>query len=456
MYRLYRSRKFEDVVGQDHVTTTLKNALKLNRLSHAYLFVGPRGVGKTSVARILAHEANQLPYDGQSNHLDIVEIDGASNRGIDEIRDLREKVHLAPASSRYKVYIIDEVHMLTPPAFSALLKTLEEPPAHVIFILATTEGHKIPPTIISRTQRFTFLPIKPEQTEEHLAKIMAKEKLTAEPEALKLIAYHGFGSLRDSLGLLDQLSSAPGVITAQDVGRLIGLAPDAVVDQLMAAVAGSQAEAISRTIDQVRSKGVSPALLARQLIDKLRHGQPPPSRAEVELFSDLLDVATALEPELKLEAVLLEHSLKSSAATTQPASSAIRPVPAEADEPESAQPASSSPTAGELTDDVWQAILAKVKDGHNSLYAILRQARPTGQPEGLMLEFQFEFHRQRANETQNKRVIEQVISAVLGRPSVIKTSVLSRPPAASPPQTDNMTSVISLMGGGDVMELGDG
>src|SRR3954469_978365 len=158
LYRKYRPRGFDDAVGQPHITTTLARAIKAGKLSHAYLFTGPRGVGKTSIARILAHEINELPYTDESIHLDIIEIDAASNRRIDEIRDLRDKVHIAPTSAKYKVYIIDEVHMLTKEAFNALLKTLEEPPEHVIFILATTEVHKLPETIISRTQRFSFKP----------------------------------------------------------------------------------------------------------------------------------------------------------------------------------------------------------------------------------------------------------------------------------------------------------
>src|SRR3982751_4633112 len=171
LYRKYRSKSFDDVVGQDHITKTLKNALSSGRISHAYLFTGPRGVGKTSVARILAHEVNDLPYTDESIHLDIIEIDAASNRRIDEIRDLRDKVHITPTSAKYKVYIIDEVHMLTKEAFNALLKTLEQPPAHCIFILATTEAHKLPETIISRTQRYTFKPVDLPKVVEHLRPI---------------------------------------------------------------------------------------------------------------------------------------------------------------------------------------------------------------------------------------------------------------------------------------------
>ncbi|MBI4300451.1 MAG: DNA polymerase III subunit gamma/tau, partial [Chloroflexi bacterium] len=221
-YRKWRPSTFAEVVGQEPVTRTLRNALIEERLAHAYLFCGPRGTGKTSTARILAKAVNCLgptvdrePCNtcstcqaiSEGRALDLIEIDAASNRGIDEIRDLREKVNYAPNEMRYKVYIIDEVHMLTEPAFNALLKTLEEPPRHTIFILATTEVHKIPATILSRCQRFDFRRLPLGAATDRLRHICAEEGIEAEVEALNLIARSATGSLRDAENLLQQLHS---------------------------------------------------------------------------------------------------------------------------------------------------------------------------------------------------------------------------------------------------------
>jgi DNA polymerase-3 subunit gamma/tau len=188
LYRKYRSKSLDEIVGQEHITDTLSKALKTGRISHAYLFTGPRGVGKTSIARIWAHEINNLPYTDDSSHMDIIEIDAASNRRIDEIRELRDKVYIAPTSAKYKVYIIDEVHMLTKEAFNALLKTLEEPPAHVVFILATTDAHKLPETIVSRTQRYSFKPVETAKVAAHLRTIADAEKIQVDDAALTLLA----------------------------------------------------------------------------------------------------------------------------------------------------------------------------------------------------------------------------------------------------------------------------
>src|SRR5680860_1377762 len=188
LYRKYRSKTLDEVIGQKHITDILSRAISQGRVSHAYLLTGPRGVGKTSVARILAHEINNLPYDEDNTSLDIIEIDAASNNGVEDVRDLREKVQIAPISASKKVYIIDEVHMLSKAAFNALLKTLEEPPEHIVFILATTNVEKLPATIISRTQRFSFRPIGVDDAIKHLANIAKQEKINITEGALKLIA----------------------------------------------------------------------------------------------------------------------------------------------------------------------------------------------------------------------------------------------------------------------------
>src|SRR5690606_25955227 len=194
------------------------------RISHAYLFTGPKGTGKTSVARILAHSINDLPYKDESIHLDIIEIDAASNRRIDEIRDLRDKVHIAPTSAKYKVYIIDEVHMLTKEAFNALLKTLEEPPAHVIFMLATTEMHKLPDTIISRCETHVLRRPSDDVLTDVVSKVAKKEKYSLEPEAARMIGFLGEGSFRDTLGVLQKVlnASSDKKITASEVEKITG------------------------------------------------------------------------------------------------------------------------------------------------------------------------------------------------------------------------------------------
>ena len=197
LYRRYRPKTLAEVVGEEQVTESLINSLKKGKIAHAYLFIGPRGCGKTSVARILAHEINEFKYELEDSYLDIIEIDAASNTGVDNIRELREKAIIAPSQGKYKVYIIDEVHMLSKSAFNALLKTLEEPPEHVIFIMATTDAHKIPVTITSRSQVLTFKLANPAVMLEHVKKICTKEKIDIDQAALEIIVRRGGGSFRD-------------------------------------------------------------------------------------------------------------------------------------------------------------------------------------------------------------------------------------------------------------------
>ncbi|MBA3758733.1 DNA polymerase III subunit gamma/tau [Candidatus Saccharibacteria bacterium] len=474
LYRKYRSKKLSEVVGQEHITTTLENALKKGVISHAYLFTGPRGVGKTSVARILAHEVNDLSYDG-STHLDIIEIDAASNRRIDEIRDLREHVHSAPTSGKYKVYIIDEVHMLTKEAFNALLKTLEEPPAHVIFILATTESHKLPETIISRTQHFTFKPFEHDQAVEHLRFIAKSEKVEVDDEALTLIAHHGQGSFRDSISLLDQVSSGREKVQASDVRSALGIAPDTAIDSLLTALEVGSASVVLQTLEDLRANGYHTPGLAKQLAKILRRqlltesGVLPRTRI-TQLLKQLIDVPASHDPDTLLEIILIsnlpEHEPKEQQLDTLNSPPINKPSVLTVQEPE--QPVGveqlSEPQTviltkeeGILDEATWQEALQAIKKHHNTLYSVARMASPTFSDDTVTLTFAFPFHLKRLDEAKNKKVIGDILTKLMDTPVSI-VCVLDQPNKSAPKReakksnSKDLDTISNIFGGAEMLE----
>ena len=297
LYRKYRPRTLSEVVGQSHITEPLENALKSGKISHAYLFVGPRGCGKTSVARIFAHAVNEFDYELEDSYVDIIEIDGASNRGIDNIRELREKVAIAPTKGKYKIYIIDEVHMLTKEAFNALLKTIEEPPAHAIFIMATTDFNKVPVTITSRAQIFQFKLADSETMFAHLKKICEQEKIAIEDNALKIVVKRGGGSFRDSLSLLDQISTlSSDTITEKSLIDSLGLPTDEMIKNLLTSYQAHDLNHISDTLKQILNTGIKPEVIAESLIQNILSS---PSPEFLPLLAKLPDIRAPF-PEVKL------------------------------------------------------------------------------------------------------------------------------------------------------------
>src|SRR5271163_3403588 len=295
--RKYRPQKFSDVIGQEHVTRTLQNAIAQERIAHGYIFSGHRGIGKTTVARILAMALNCRSTNETTgkpvpepcgvcdscteiragNAVDVIEIDAATNRGIDEIRELREAARYRPARDRYKIYILDEAHQITDAAFNALLKTLEEPPDHVIFMMATTQPEDIPQTIRSRCQHFSFHSVKFDDILAQLRTIAAQEEITADEAALALLAEAGDGSMRDALSIMDQaIASAPVTdekphLDAQQILDLMGNVPNTVFERLMEAIGENQSTTVIEEINRLLNAGNSPAQLARQFVRYLRN-----------------------------------------------------------------------------------------------------------------------------------------------------------------------------------------
>ena len=470
LYRKYRSKSLDEIVGQSHITDMLKRAIASDNIAHAYLLTGPRGVGKTSIARILAHEINQLPYADETNHLDIIEIDAASNNSVDDVRDLREKVMVALSSARKKVYIIDEVHMLSKQAFNALLKTLEEPPEHIVFILATTDANKLPATIISRVQRFNFRAIQPDTAAKHLRKIADAENIMISDEALELIAHQGKGSFRDSISLLDQLRNiSDKEITASLIEKVLGLAETDIIERLIEAYKLQDIHTIVQLLDTAESQGAPALTLVEQLIYVIRNRVT----AEPELISlldNLLDVARSAWPHVKLLTALTNYPKSSSVA--QPAKPSLNTDLAankQSDKVAEQKPVSNKDQTG------TQKETLDTSDSTASAQSDESKAPGTGQPfswedfvsalsshtgaHSIIKNCKYNFDDNKLTIYAGKKFYKNKLDAALPALAEALQSIgvinadISILESSAPPKDSQVAAVFDIMGGGEEVEL---
>jgi len=498
LYRKYRSRSLDEVLGQDHVTNILRRALEQGKIAHAYLLTGPRGVGKTSVARILAHEINQLPYDEEASHLDIIEIDAASNNGVDDIRALREKAQVAPVSAPKKIYIIDEVHMLSKPAFNALLKTLEEPPAHVVFILATTDADKLPATILSRVQQFFFRPIPVDIMARQLMTIAEKEGFAIEADAARLIAERSRGGFRDGISMLDQLSAladANKPLSSADVAQYLGLSATETLENLLKLYQQRDGSGALSLLGELEKTGADPVVLSRQLLSLLRtrlHQQP----ALIQLIKQLIEVDRHPHPDLKLLTIFMDNgeqaadtsplianpkatakppltisktpveAPESPAATSeapapaaQPAENSPKTLPKQEQTNDSAdktaadaapagnQPASDNPVSS-ATDIDWDKIITLAKEQSFAIATLLQQCSWRRDGNTLTLYAGNAFTKKKLDNAKNSPLIATIVQQVAGTELDIETIGQK-----APPKDAELAKIAELMGGGEEVNL---
>ncbi|MBR3164457.1 DNA polymerase III subunit gamma/tau [Candidatus Saccharibacteria bacterium] len=477
LYRRYRPRSLKEVIGQSQVTDVLKRSLENHKINHAYLFIGPRGTGKTSVARIFAHEINGFDYELEDDYIDIVEIDAASNTGVDNIRDLREKAIVAPSTGQYKVYIIDEVHMLSKGAFNALLKILEEPPAHVVFIMATTDAYKVPITISSRCQTFTFKLATPEIMLDYLKEIVKKEKINIDSDALQLVVQRGGGSFRDTLSLLDQVSnlsdSSDKPITLELLTNALGLPQQDAIDSLLAAYQSASLDSIRTNLNTLYAANIKPDHIAAALIDTIL-ANPNPSL--IQLLSPLVAVSSSSQhPDAQLLVALCSNQTSPTPSTPtkatpqppqpspslprpavppshpSPATTPTKPVtatapttaptkPVAATAPTTAAPQST--TAGDSsTDDLWQTLLSHAANKAKSIYSTLNTADHDFANNTLTIYIPHKFKKQ---QVEKKRAV--LCDAL---PSNVELAIVDHARTTDP----TIASIAEIMGGGEEVAL---
>lgn len=463
LYRKYRSQDFDELVGQAHVVKALSAAIKDGNYSHAYLLTGPRGVGKTTVARIIAKRINGLKKaDAIKDYVDIIEIDGASNRGIDEMRGLKEKIQIAPARLSHKVYIIDEVHMLTKEAFNALLKTLEEPPAHVVFIFATTEANKLPETIISRTQRFDFRPIPAGLMVDHLNAIAKKEGIKTDKESLELISRISRGGFRDAISLLDQLSSIDKSINKQLITDFTGLQDQSTIDEIIQLAISKDTNNLISTLQGLYDSGADPNLLTQQILDNIhdliRGDSNYSTESLVELVENLhwvqFNIRSSSVPQLTLQVGLIRNnSIKENQKTIiiDNSKSGILEKPKSSKAEVSALQKitkKKSNIDSSANEDKLIKALSLIKKHNNSLYALLRGADLEVVDDSVNIKCRFNFHKDRVMESQNRSLIQKAFSKVFDKEMIItvKTDDGNKKIAADK-DDELLKSAVAILGG---------
>lgn len=458
LYRRYRPKSLSEVVGQEQITDVLANSLKNGKIGHAYLFIGPRGTGKTSVARILAHEINKFDYELEDDYLDIIEIDAASNRGIDDIRELRQRANIAPTKGKYKVYIIDEVHMLTKEAFNALLKTLEEPPEHVVFIMATTDAQKVPITITSRSQIYTFKLADPGVMFEHLKNICKKEKINIDDEALRIVVKRGGGSYRDSLSLLDQVSTlSDDKITAELLNRAMGLPQEAAIEELLSSYASNNTDNIRKILTQLTETGVKSEVIASELIDAIMAN---PSANQIQLLDKLTQISPSDAPNIKAGKLLV--ALCANAAPTPVVQAVPQPIaqkaaaplppkpqpepkvemePGPTPEPEPKAPVVNKVPNDANADEIWQAVVKNVAEKSPLLAADILTTKYTLKDKVLTI-YTGSYIKAK-NIDKRRNFITEVI------PNDVSVEITKETLADDP----DVANITAIMGGGEEIQI---